>query len=422
RWRYYIIVSLIFFFLGGAMQWSMWREWQTKLKPRALLEAQFQASVLVESQAALLALTASSNEGEALLNAVSNVIGGILDLQSPTTETNLFHALRLDLDAGAVNAPVDDLNRSWSAGDVAQGFSVEVPLVPPGKEQPLGRAEFQVSDLFYTQLAEDLRKTLLTKSITDLALLAYVWILAVLLIKAVHRSQKRAEAASVAKSAFLANMSHEIRTPLNGVIGMTGLLIDTPIYHDKREYATSAYKSGESLLTLINDILDFSKIEAGKLDFENVDFDLRLTIEDIVQLLGVKAQEKKLELILQIDTKLPLVVRGDAGRVRQILMNLTNNAIKFTEKGEVLVAVEVEHRSLEEVKIRFSVSDTGIGIPEDKLGDIFSAFSQVDASTTRIFGGTGLGLAISKELCERMGGRIGVESTPEIGSTFWFEL
>ncbi|MGE0082524.1 MAG: ATP-binding protein, partial [Thiohalomonadaceae bacterium] len=416
-------LALLFLFLGTALVALVGGYWFMVLEPRLLADAQASAGALAHSQ--------SRNLADALVTSIElrdprplrDAMDEILVLVDPNTGASFVEGLEVKVDYQSAGIPEGSLDlRRGESCDTC--FNNRIPLYSRDGSELLGIATYLSSNAFFEQVRAEVRSRLAAVAVLALGLLVLGWKMVAGLFQTVKASEEAASNAMRVKSNFLATMSHEIRTPMNGVLGMVHLLRDTRLSRKQREYVDAIAASGEALLVILDDILDLSKIEAGKLVLEKRPLELRPLLDDIVLLNSAVAQGKGLELRLKIDPKVAEWVLGDPVRLRQVLQNLAGNAVKFTSKGFVELALEVldEGKGNEPQQLLFAVRDTGIGISEADQARLFTDFSQADSSISRKFGGTGLGLAICKRLVNAMGGRIGVESEPGAGSSFFFVL
>jgi len=401
--------------------------WFFLLQPRLFLAAETNAKLMAQAQAVSLAEVLQPRGDPVSVREVEAAMNKILLANDPTTHQPLIVGLTLELDYEVVLAAAHTLDLQRGQMDYPDCFCVPVPLYAPLTDEFLGIARFHVSPRFFQTLEQDIRQTLMAEFVLILVLLAVVWRWVLRLGRRLHhevlerqRAEQEAQEASQAKSQFLANMSHEIRTPISAIQGLLYLAQQSTVPPRLRDYFNKMEHSTHTLLTLINDILDFSKIESGHADLDQIPFDLQAVLDRTRSVLGFRAVEKGLILKFHQDEQTPEYLCGDPYRLGQILLNLAGNAIKFTEQGEVEVSIRALENSSEQIRLEFSVRDTGIGMTLEQQARLFQMFSQADASITRRFGGTGLGLVISQRLVEMMGGRIAVISTPNQGSTFRF--
>lgn len=430
----YLKIHLLFFSLVLAIEVLILSYWQLVLAPRIKAESDASAQIIAESQGRLISQSLISAQGNLQLEDVHELLDTTEILKDPVLGQVFFTGIMVELDPASVAA--QDIDASMEQLTIQRGdtlcqtcFRIEVALYSINSNELIGLATFYVNDAIFHQYISDMKAKIYAEAVMVLFIAILIWLGVISLFKQLQReiverkkAEHKAESASQAKSQFLANMSHELRTPLNAVIGMSYLMSRDELSDKQRQRLQKMDSSAQLLLSLINDILDFSKNEAGMLQLEKIPFTLSEIFENLQKLNSSILEEKQLALNFVVADDVPQELLGDPMRLGQILLNLLTNAIKFTHQGHIEVKVQSQARYEESVTLLFSVQDTGIGIDEDKKGQLFQSFSQLEDSTTRLYGGTGLGLVICKQLTELMHGEIWVESEKNCGSQFYFSV
>lgn len=409
----------LFLMLAASMAILVGLYWMQVLEPRLYAQAKSNSGVLAQSQSHNILRAALSPDPEYNL---SDILNEILLLKDNETGQPFTLGVSLEFDYDVLQIPEGSLDTSRGEINCESCFEIKIPLYAEASPELIGITSIYASTLFFEQLRSDIRTKLIIGSTIFMLVIIFIWFAVSELVHKLQLSEKAAGVAVRAKSAFLANMSHEIRTPLNGILGMVHLLDRTKLSSQQQEYIKAISDSGDMLLVILNDILDLSKIEAGNISFIHKNFDLHHLIKSLILLMSNRTEEKGIKLITDISPEIPKLVNGDSVRVRQILLNLIGNAIKFTNKGSVTIQVRSISSSDESMRLEFAVIDTGIGLSDEARQYLFHEFTQADASISRKYGGTGLGLAICKRLIESMNGIINVESKQGKGSKFVFQI
>jgi len=417
----YLFVSAIFIIVAILSQVLISNYWNKILEPQLFHGAVAQAEMISQAQShAFLGLCHNQDQTPTSPQEVTELLESIALLQEPNIEKSYFSGVSLEMDYDISPAPLGSLDLHTGKRYCKNCFTTDVALFCPATGELIGIAQFHVDSQAYKNLSQGIKSTLFAQLSIGTILLIIVWALLMILIRKLHFARLIAEEATQTKSQFLANMSHEIRTPMNAITGLTGLCLKTQLTDQQADYLVKVERSAHSLLSIINDILDFSKMEAGCLSIEKIPFSLDEVLDSLATLLLLKTQKQGVELLFKREQNVPDKFIGDPLRLGQVLINITNNAAKFTEHGEIIVSISKKSQQDNNIELNFSIQDTGIGMTPEQQTQLFQSFSQADASITRQYGGTGLGLNISKQLIKLMGGDIHVNSQLHQGSTFTF--
>lgn len=421
RWRGHLIISLVFLLLLASLLLSLGRYWNNTLQPRLYASAETQAQILAQSQASVLTKAIEHGKPEALAKQLFELIQEILLATDPAIGERMVQGLSLSIDYDMVPVTVGTLDLRDGEQDCQTCFQISLPLLSQ-TDSILGVVEFAISDGYYHTLSREMKSKLYAESSLALVLLLAVWITMLVMFHRLHRAKQIIEASDQAKTRFMANVTHELRTPLNAILGYTQMYKAEPaLMKSYGQGIDTIDRSAEHLLLLINDILDFSRMDQQKLTLHPREINLASFLNTLVEMARIRAKLKGISFRYQFPEQLPASLLADDKRLRQVLLNLLSNAVKFTEQGEVNFTAHLLHREPGSVKLRFGVSDTGIGIAKADLRKIFIPFHQLDNPITRAEG-SGLGLTISQRIVRLMGSELKVRSQLELGSEFWFDL